>query len=55
MAETARGELDTWGETKLGMARELRVCFTVMEKVFGGDVTLDGGYKILGSNTVTYQ
>lgn len=55
MSETARGELDSRCETKLGVTRELGVGFTVVEEVLRGEMAFDGGEEILRRDTVTWK
>ena len=53
VTQTARRELDSWGQAKLGVARELGVSLAVVEQLLEWDEALQCGYQILGSDTVT--
>lgn len=53
--ETSGGELDSGGQPQFGVAWELRVGFAIVQKVLGGDVTLDSRHQVLGGDTVPYR
>ena len=53
MTETTGREFDTRGEAKFRVPWKFGVCFAVVEKVLGRDVTLNCGHQILGGNPMT--
>jgi len=53
VSKTARGEFDSGSQTQLGVTGKLGIGGAVVEKVCGGNGTLEGGEQVLGSNAMT--
>lgn len=53
--KTARREPNTRRETEFRVSWEFRVRFTIVEQMFEGDVSFDGGDEVLSSNTMACE
>ena len=53
MTETTGRELHARRETEFRVSRELGVSLAVVQEVLEGNVPLEGGYEVLGRNSVT--
>ena len=52
VSKTSGGEFDSGGQTQLGVTGKLGVGSTVVEKVFGGNSSLEGREEVLGGDTM---